>query len=112
MLLQKPNFATGSEGAHKEVELTIVCGTKRRGNVDVPILPRGVGLSDELPHKRSVGGVHETMSLSKNGCAMSNLPNCDGDVVGCRNVNADEKVDVQGQHEGKGLDVSLVKCGL
>ena len=97
---------------HREVELTIVCGTKCRGNVDVLILPRGAGLSDDLPHKRSVGGVHEVMSLSKIGCAMSNLPNCGGDVVGFRNVNADEKVDVQGQREVKGQDVSSVKCEL
>ena len=97
---------------HKEVELTIVCGKKYRGNVDVLILPRGVGLSDDLPHKRSVGGVHEVMSLSKNGCAMSNPPNCGGDVVGFRNVNVDEEVDVQVQREVKGQDVSLVKCEL
>ena len=43
---------------------------------------------------------------------MSNPPNCGGDVVGFHNVNVDEKVDVQIQHEVEGQDVRLVRCEL
>ena len=77
-----------------EVELTIVVGAKCHGNIDVQILPHGVGLWVGLPRKWSVGGVHGMKNLARNGCAMSSYPNCDDGIVGRRNVNVDDEVDV------------------